>query len=156
MKYPQFCNNVIDVTKPPYNADNTGKIDCTQALRRAIDDCLRGYVDSLNKLREELLTLYKEQGGNVYVGAEAGRVIDGQVYMTMPKEVPPTKFIYLPNGTYLVSDTISYTFDNLFAPQNATYTCELCRNLHLLGESKEGTIIRLADNTKGFEKGSNI
>lgn len=32
-----------------------------------------------------------------------------------------------------------------------TYICELCRNIHVLGESKENTVIRLADNAKGFE-----
>ena len=154
MKYPYFkTSNVIDVTKPPYNADNTGKTDCTKALRQAIDDCLQGYIDSMNELREELLAMYKEQGGNVYVGAEAGRVIDGKVYITGPKEIPPVQMIYLPNGTYLVSDTISYTFDNLYSQQNASYVCELCRNIHIFGESKENTVIRLADNSKGFELG---
>lgn len=156
MKYPVFSkNNVIDITKSPYNADNTGKIDCTKILQQAINDCLKGYIDSLNQLREELLALYKEQGGNVFVGAEAGRVIDGEVFMTLPKETPPIKIIYFPNGTYLVSDTICYTFDNLFAPQQKDYICELCRNIHILGETKEGTIIRLADNAKGFERGAN-
>ena len=157
MKYPKFLtSNVIDITKPPYNADNTGKTDCTHILRQAIDDCMRGYIDSLNELRQELLALYESQGkkGNVYVGAEAGRVIDGEVYMTGPKEVPPVKILYFPNGTYLVSDTICYTFENLIAPQQPTYTCELCRNIHILGESKENTVIRLVDNAKGFEKGN--
>ena len=41
MKYPICARNVLDVTKPPYNADNTGKIDCTAVLRRALDDCLK-------------------------------------------------------------------------------------------------------------------
>ncbi len=26
------------MTKPPYNCDNTGREDCTEALRRAVDD----------------------------------------------------------------------------------------------------------------------
>ena len=52
MKYPVFSkNNVIDITKSPYNADNTGKIDCTKILQQAINDCLKGYIDSLNQLR---------------------------------------------------------------------------------------------------------
>ena len=31
---------VIDVTKPPYNADNSGKTDCTQVLKQIVDDIL--------------------------------------------------------------------------------------------------------------------
>ncbi|MBQ3489150.1 MAG: hypothetical protein IJA86_00990, partial [Clostridia bacterium] len=155
MKYPIFStSNVIDVTKPPYNADNTGKTDCTKVLQQAINDCLQGYIDALCAMREKLLELYKKQGGNIYLGAEAGRVIDGKVYMTAPKEVPPVKIIYFPNGEYLVSDTVCYTFDDLVAPQLPGYDCELCRNVHLLGESKEKTVIRLADHSKGFEKGT--
>lgn len=153
MKYPNFCKRVIDITKAPYYADNTGKIDCTNVLRKAIDDCLVGYITGLEKLRKELLELYEKQGGNVYVGAEVGRVINGNVYMTFPKEIPSYRVIYFPKGTYLVSDTITYTFDNLKAPQQANYTCELCRHIHIIGESKESTIIRLADNSNGFEKG---
>ena len=53
MKYPEH-KIVIDVTKAPYNADNTGKIDCTAALRKAIDDCLSGYVTGFEKTREKL------------------------------------------------------------------------------------------------------
>ncbi|MBO4262750.1 MAG: hypothetical protein J5903_03085 [Clostridia bacterium] len=154
MKYPEFCKSVIDVTKPPYNADNTGKTDCTKALRRAIDDCLRGYITGLNKLRKKLLKLGAEQGGNAYVGAEMGRFINGEVYMTGPEKSPLRKIIYLPNGKYLVSDTVSYTFKNLVAPQQPGYNCELCRNVHIMGESVDGTVIVLADNARGYKKGA--
>lgn len=153
MKYPEFCKNVIDVTKPPYNADNTGKTDCTKALRKAIDDCLRGYITGLEKLRKKLIKLGAECGGNAYVGAEMGRYINGEVYMTGPEKIPPKKIIYFPSGKYLVSDTVSYTFRNLFAPQQPGYNCELCRNIHIFGENKENTVIVLADNSRGFEKG---
>ncbi len=156
MKYPECAKNVIDVTKAPYFADNSGKNDCTAALCRAIDDCLRGYVTGLEKMRKELLELWDKQGrkGNVYIGAESGKIIDGEVLMTMPEEIPLSKIIYFPRGTYLVSDTVTYTIENLYAPQAPWYKCELCRNIHILGEDKEKTIIRLADNAKGFEKGN--
>ncbi len=154
MKYASVAKNVIDVTKAPYFADNTGKTDCTQALRQAIDDCFRPVVDALEELRQELLRMAEEQGGDVYAGVEAGRVIDGQVYITCPKKPVPVKILYFPAGTYLVSDTVCYTFDNLSTQQNAGYRCELCRNIHILGEDKETTVIRLADNAAGFEKGA--
>ena len=155
MKYPEFCQNVIDVSKPPYNADPTGRTDCTKALRRAIDDCLRSYLTGLKKLRRKLLKLGAEQGGNAYVGAEMGRYVNGKVYMTLPEPTPPRKIIYLPNGRYLVSDTVSYTFRNLVAPQQPGYDCELCRDVHIMGESVDGTVIVLADNARGYQRGAN-
>lgn len=155
MRYPIYStSNIIDVTKAPFYADNTGDTDCTKALQRAIDSCLQGYTDSLTAQREKLLSLYKERGENVYLGAEAGRVIDGNVYMTGPEEAVPAYILYFPNGVYRVSDTISYTFEDLVAPQMPGYNCELCRNIHILGESKEKTTIKLSDFSKGFERGN--
>ena len=154
MRYPDFCKNIIDVTKAPYFADNTGKTDCTKALCAAIDDCVRGYIEGIEEIRKELIELHEKYGGNVYVGEEAGRYIDGEIYITMPKNIPPIKSIFLPDGIYLVSDTVSYTFNNLNTKQQCDYICELCRYIQILGESEENTVIRLADNSKGFEKGS--
>ena len=154
MRYPEYCKNVIDVTKAPYFADNSGKTDCTAALIKAIDDCLEGYIIGLEEMRQKLLKMAEEQGGNVYLGAEGGRVVDGNVYITFPQKFVPLKFLYFPKGTYLVSDTVTYSFDNLVSPQSAVYKCELCRNVHIIGEDKDNTIIKLADNSKGFEKGN--
>lgn len=154
MKYPDICNTVIDVTKAPYFADPTGKTDCTKALQLAIDDCLREYFIGLEEVRQELIDLHEKYGGNVYVGAEAGKYIDGEIYITGPTRVPPNRSLYFPNGTYLVSDTVTYTFDNLSTRQMSNYTCELCRFIQIFGQSRENTIIRLADHSRGFEKGS--
>ncbi len=154
MKYPEKCKNVIDVTKAPYFADNTGESDCTQVLCQVIDDCLREYITNLEKLKNELLELAKKTDGNVYIGVEEGRIIDGELLMTLPKELPPAKIIYLPKGTYLVSDTVTYTFENLNCQQQIGYVCELCRYIHILGEDRENTVIKLADNAPGFEEGS--
>ena len=153
MKYPIEHPSVIDITKSPYFVDNTGQTDVTNAIRQALDDCVQGYISGLEKLRNKLLALAAESDGNVYIGAEAGRVINGEVYMTMPEEAPPAKILYFPAGTYLVSDTLSYTFDNLSAPQNENYKCELCRNIHFLGEGRETTVIRLVDDASGFGVG---
>jgi len=30
--FPTECQAIIDVTKPPYNIDSTGTIDCTKQL----------------------------------------------------------------------------------------------------------------------------
>lgn len=38
VKLPEITENIIDVTKPPYNADNTGIADATKQIQRALDD----------------------------------------------------------------------------------------------------------------------
>lgn len=55
MKYPKNFKQITDITKEPYFADNTGKNDCTAAICKAFDDCLKGYADGLEKMRSELL-----------------------------------------------------------------------------------------------------
>ncbi len=91
--------NVIDVTKPPYNADPTGKADATAAINRAIADSEKARKGWANQV------------------------------------------VYLPDGTYLVTDTIRWK-----APPHTI-------GPHMVGQSREGTVIRLADGTwpKGEE-----
>ena len=98
MKYPIEHPSVIDITKSPYFADNTGQTDTTNAIRQALDDCVQGYISGLEKLRNKLLALAAESDGNVYIGAEAGRVINGEVYMTMPEEAPPDAELIVTTG----------------------------------------------------------
>ncbi len=153
MKYPEKCKNVIDVTKAPYYADNTGKTNVTDVLIQAIDDCLRGYITELEKTKQKLLRMAEEQGGNVYIGAEAARIVNDNILITFPDDLPQAKFLFFPEGEYLVSDTVCYTFDNLHTRQQLNYYCELCRCIHIVGENREKTVIRLADNSAGFEAG---
>ncbi len=35
---PNIQHNIVDVTQPPYNADNTGTTDATEAIQRALND----------------------------------------------------------------------------------------------------------------------
>ena len=46
MKLP-ITNAVIDITKPPYCADPTGQIDCTEILCRVFDDILSREVEGI-------------------------------------------------------------------------------------------------------------
>ncbi len=156
MKYPEFCNNIIDVTKPPYNADNTGKTDCTKVLRQILDDVLKGYPEELEKTRQKLLAMSDNLKENAHIGRETGRVQNGEMTITFPEFIPDGMIIYFPKGIYRVSDTITYTLKNVNTMQNPNYKCELCRNIHFLGENKEETIIRLDDNAKGFEKRKSV
>ena len=113
MKYPEKCTNIIDVTKPPYCADNTGKTDCTDILRKVIDDVLIRHVEETEKFAKELWEMSEEGKYDVCVGFEAGKVTNGQIRITHPYFHPTTKIIYFPAGTYLVSDTITYTLKDL-------------------------------------------
>lgn len=38
IQLPEITKNILDVTKSPYNADNTGKTDATKQIQRALDD----------------------------------------------------------------------------------------------------------------------
>lgn len=113
MKYPKECKNVIDVTKPPYSADNTGVRDCTDALIRVLDDVLKGYVTEFEKTRNKLYELSNNLQEDVYIGRETGRVIDGKLSITFPEFIPPAKIIYFPKGVYRISDTVTYSMKNI-------------------------------------------
>jgi len=154
MKYPN-TPTIIDVTQPPYCADNTGKIDCTNILRQILDDVLIRHIEATEAFKDKMYELSDGLKKDTYVGFECGRVEKGVLNITMPEYEPFTKIIYFPNGIYKVSDTITYTLKKL---KNKYYiyglNYDLSRNIHFLGESKENTIIRLDDNSDGFYPGS--
>jgi hypothetical protein len=74
---------------------------------------------------------------------------DGELFGVFPLGGPSPKIIYFPKGTYLVSDTICYSFDNL---QNGL-GAELNWCIRFQGESQQECIIKLKDGSKGFERG---
>ena len=76
---------VLDITKPPFNADPTGMVDATAIIQAALDS---------------------------------------------------SNIVYLPNGTYLISNTINW-------PGRAT------RRM-LWGQSRDGVVIKLKDNCEGY------
>lgn len=158
MKYLIECKNIIDVTKPPYNADNTGKTDCTAILCRVFDDVMRREIEGVEATREKLLKMSENGKKTVYDGFE-NRVYDETceevgINVLYPEIVPSARIIYFPNGVYRISDTVTYSFDNLKNIYLSKYCSELVRGIHFMGESRENTIIRLDDNAKGFEKGN--
>lgn len=83
MKYLIDCKNVIDVTKPPYNADNTGQTDCTAVLCRIFDDILIREIEGVAETAKKLT----EQGKvPVYIGFE-NRLTD-VMNVIFPEYVP--------------------------------------------------------------------
>ena len=151
MRFSRKTDTIIDVTRPPYCADNTGKVDCTDILRRVFDDVLSREVDGI-LASEKRITEERPDLVNYAIGFENRRWNEG--YMVIyPEFVPDARIIYFPAGTYLVSDTVTYTLTDL---QNRYWSkpySELTRGIHLMGDGKDCTVIKLADNSKGFEKG---
>lgn len=153
MKYYVDTTAIIDVTKPPYCVDNSGETDCTKTLCQILDDILIRQVDALKKTYEKLIELSDDKKENVYLGMETGKVENGKLNITYPEHEPSNKIVYFPKGKYLVSDTITYSLDNLKQLWYHVPNYENCRNIHFMGESKEETVIYLAENSKGFEAG---
>jgi len=151
LPYFEKNNAVVDVTKPPYNADNTGKTDCTEILCRAIDDVLRPNIEGLEKAKQKLLGM---EDPNARISFEL-RKENNLLFVIFPEELEPTKILYFPNGTYLVSDTVSYTLENLSNIYAGLPKYEMNRQIHFMGESRDGVVIKLKDNSKGFEYGAN-
>ncbi len=159
MIYPIYSNAILDVTKPPYCADNTGRSDCTAILKKILDDILKREIDGVQDTYKKLVKLSNNGEKTVYDGFE-NRVYDSSreevgVNVLYPEVVPDSKIIYFPAGTYLVSDTVTYSFDNLKNIYLSKPLSELCRSIHIMGESSDTTVIKLSDNSKGFEKGNN-
>ena len=148
-KYPE-CNAVIDVTKPPYNADNTGKTDCTAALCRVFDDICGEYKANLLESKAKLEAM---EDPNALITFEI-RKVGGKHNVVFAEDVPLKKIIYFPNGTYLVSDTISYSIEEFRNMLFDLPYMEMNTLLRIKGESRDGVIIKLKDNCKGFEHGN--
>lgn len=148
--FPDSCKSIIDVTKPPYNLDNTGKIDCTKVLCQIIDDVLGAYEKNFYETKAKLEAI---SDPNALVSFEI-RKIDGRINVIFPEELPPSKIIYFPNGTYLVSDTISYSMEEFRNFLSSLRHLEMNCQLRFIGESMDGVKIKLKDNCKGFEHGN--
>ncbi len=153
VRFPVECRAILDVTKPPYSLDNTGNKDCTGTLRKIIDHYLQLQIEGIEATRQRLQNNEASECILAFENIKRDHVISQIVF---PDEEPFAPILYFPNGTYLVSDTISYTLDNLynFVPHQSVPGLELCRQIMMIGQSREGTIIKLKDHCPGFEYGN--
>ena len=150
MRYPKDLKIIVDVTKPPYCADNTGKTDCTEALCRAYNDIIMRSVELFDETYEKLLNAPKDK--NTYLGFQSRNA--GWLNVSYSEHLPEARIMYFPKGTYLVSDTIKYSTKRSRKYHGDKFWFELNRNIHFEGESRDETIIKLKDNSKGFEYGN--
>lgn len=147
--YPSDLKTIIDVTKSPYNCDNTGNKDCTEALVRAMDDLVRDTRDGQKALEKEIFSMQLEN--YVHPSSVENRIRDGAKQVIFPAELRPARILYFPKGVYKVSNTVCYTFDDL---ENSIGN-ELNRQIVMVGQNKDETIIKLQDDCPGFEAGAN-
>lgn len=140
----------VDVTKPPYNCDNTGKQDCTKAICTAIEDILRPNIDGIKNALERL----NESDDPNYAISFEIRKRDGVPNVIFPEDLCPAQILYFPKGTYLVSDTLSHKLENLKNILLGIPTMEINRQIYIKGEDKDNTVIKLKDNCPGFEFGN--
>jgi hypothetical protein len=149
--FPEHCRGIIDVTKPPYNLDPTGGRDCTETLNALIDSLLQIQLDGIETVRKKL----EEAPGDVVLGFE-NRKIGGVISVIFPEKITLIPTLYFPNGTYLVSDTISYSHRNLhnICSNETVGGYELNRCIRFMGQSRDGVVIKLKDACKGFEFGN--
>ena len=116
--------NVIDVTQPPYNAKGDGVTDDTAAINAALRDYNLGRMGSVtlvtNSATGEVTRKYRWHG-----------------------RVGESWTIYLPEGTYLVSDTLM--------PRDKTYPELSQSTVRLVGAGTDHTTLRLADDCPGFQ-----
>lgn len=137
---------IVDVTKPPYNCDNTGKEDCTEALCRLFDDILQREVDATYATWDKLKA---HPDPNYRISFEVCKN-NGVCNVIFPEDLPDTKIMYFPKGTYLVSDTISHSLEDLKNVLSGKRIMEINRKIYIIGEDKNETVIKLKDNCKGF------
>jgi hypothetical protein len=158
--YPAGLEAVVDVTKAPYRADPTGRTDCTAALIRAVDDVMRPDEEALKqtlrtiKEQPQLAFWYRKlpfAQRQQFMQANPLAVIGQErVQGIFPYRNSPARILYFPKGIYLVSDTITYSFPDMVNRQKL----ELAWRLHFRGENREGSIIRLKENSPGFGPGA--
>jgi len=98
--FPAAAEAVIDVTAAPYHCDPGGRDDCTAGLLRALDEVARLWRDGLR----EQAAFYDEHLFE-YDGIFEARKQHGHIFLP---HAAPARILYLPPGTYLVSDTLRY------------------------------------------------
>ncbi len=145
---------VLDITQAPFNAKGDGITDDTAAFVAAYD-----FV-----LREQDKVGYNAPGmiyPDYILPNKEGYSSDGPL-----KSSDSSFLIYVPNGNYLVSDTIIYSMPDRTPSKKidifyrgkelkeARTGWERLTWIRFVGQSRDKTIVRLQDNAPGFGAGN--
>ena len=133
MIYPAgaFLENggpVINIAKPPYNAKGSGNT-------ADADHNTKAFIAVYDFIMEQL-----------------DKYGDMQRKVTQPSSTACSYIIYIPDGVYYVNDTLIYS-----GPVRKVVGVEreYCVWLRFIGQSRRGTVVRLADNSPGFADAAN-
>ena len=146
---------VLDITKAPFHAAGDGETDDTAAFVRAYDFILT----------EQDKIGYSGTGMLITDGTRQPEP-DGYPVDEPPVSADGSFIIYVPDGTYRLSDTIIYSMPDRTPAKRreATYKrgVRAVRNAgwerliwaRFVGESRDGTVLKLADRSPGFGPGA--
>ena len=115
-------DQVIDITQPPFNAVGDGVTNNTAAFVAAYDTVI-------NRIKTLCPSLSRSNC----------------------KELDIRITFYVPDGTYLVSNTLIYS-GPLFTTNNPNL--DRLQHIRFIGQSREKTIIKLQDNAPGYQAGA--
>jgi hypothetical protein len=119
---------IIDITKPPYNAKGSGK-------PADADHNTKAFIRIYDFIMKEL-----DKYGDI------------QRKVTQPSSTECSYIIYIPDGVYYVKDTLIYSGPVRKVEQVQR---EYCVWLRFIGQSRRNTVIKLADNSPGFDEKKN-
>jgi hypothetical protein len=141
-------NTVLNICEAPYFADPTGTEDCTEAILRALDDSARKVLRAYKQGLAEVEAL-PSKGRHKHPDSAESYRLNGVAHLVSTVRIPYVPVIYIPEGNYLVSDTLCYRIKELVN----TYGSELNQQIRIRGAGVNRTVIRLQDKAAGFGKG---
>lgn len=134
-----------DLTQEPFNADPTGQRDSTQAIIAAMNAVtslsLAAFGDTLRELDSMPCLTGRHADGF------ENRKENGHLVGIFAARIPYAPTLYLPEGGYLVSNTIIYEHKRLCNSVGG----EMNMQIRLRGAGKGKTVIRLADHAEAFQ-----
>lgn len=135
----------VNICESPYNADPTGRQDCTEAILQALD-----YITAITRraFRQGLAEVeaLPAEGRHYHPDGFENHRVDGVAMCVCCARLPFLPTLYFPEGTYLVSDTLCYRHKDLLN----TYGSDMNQQIRIRGAGVGKTIIRLADKSPGF------
>ncbi len=119
---------IIDITRSPYHAKGSGDPDDADHNAKvfiAVYDFIMEQLDKYGDMQREV---------------------------TQPSSTACSYIIYIPDGVYYVNDTLIYSGP---VRRVAGVQREYCIWLRFIGQSRQKTVVRLADNSPGFDDKEN-